>query len=236
MEIRGYKRIKKKDIRRWFKGSNLVIYVLILLLLFALIMFAYKTVIGMHNDNVNSEQNVETDESNEEDETVSKATEEATTHLAKNQSYRIRINVSKNIAVISSIDGDNNPGSTVKAFYIATNANVKTGSTVITDKTEWRKFDMSCYGHYVTRLDNSECISSTPYYTRTIGNINVDEYNKIGTHFSYGSIFMTPVDAKWIYNNCGVNTSVEILSDFDIPSDANITEFKKYNYIGTLEE
>ena len=22
MEIRGYKRIKKKDIKRWFKGSN----------------------------------------------------------------------------------------------------------------------------------------------------------------------------------------------------------------------
>ena len=228
MEIRGYKRIKKKDIRRWFKGSNLVIYILILLLLFALIMFAYKTIIGMHNDNISDEQNSETDESYE-DETIAQTTEEATTHLAKNQSYKIRINVSKNIAVISSIDGDNNTGATVKAFYIATNANVKTGSTVITDKTEWRKFDMSCYGH-------SECISSTPYYTRTMGNINVDEYNKIGTHFSYGSIFMTPVDAKWIYNNCGVNTSVEILSDFDIPSDANITEFKKYNYIGTLEE
>ena len=34
MEIRGYKRIKKKDIKRWFKGSNLILYVLILLLIF----------------------------------------------------------------------------------------------------------------------------------------------------------------------------------------------------------
>ena len=29
MEIRGYKRIKKKDIKRWFKGSNLIVYILI---------------------------------------------------------------------------------------------------------------------------------------------------------------------------------------------------------------
>ena len=47
---------------------------------------------------------------------------------------------------------------------------------------------------------------------------------------------MAPADAKWIYNNCGINTSVEILSDFDIPSDADIKEFKKYNYIDKLEE
>ena len=54
MEIRGYKRIKKKDIKRWFKGSNLILYVLILLLMFAFIAFAYKTIIGMNNDNADS--------------------------------------------------------------------------------------------------------------------------------------------------------------------------------------
>ena len=62
MEIRGYKRIKKKDIKRWFKGSNLVLYVLILLLLFALIMFAYRTIAGMHNDNIDNELNNQTED------------------------------------------------------------------------------------------------------------------------------------------------------------------------------
>jgi len=47
---------------------------------------------------------------------------------------------------------------------------------------------------------------------------------------------MTPADAKWIYNNCGVNTQVQIENDFDIPSSVNITEFKKYNYVDKLEE
>ena len=133
MEIRGYKRIKKKDIKRWFKGSNLILYVLILLLMFAFIAFAYKTIIGMNNDNADSEQN----EQSETDEDINEATkEEATTYIAKNQSYKIRINVSKNIAVISSIDGSADSGSTVRAFYVATNSDIKTGSTVISEKAE----------------------------------------------------------------------------------------------------
>ena len=201
MEIRGYKRIKKKDIKRWFKGSNLVLYVLILLLLFALIMFAYRTIAGMHNDNIDNELNNQTEDLDNE----SSLQEETSTYVAKNQSYRIRINVSKNIAVIS-------------------------------EKAEWRKLDNNGYAHYSSRLDNSEYICSTAYFTKTIGNMNIDEYNKIGTSLTYGSIFMAPADAKWIYNNCGINTSVEILSDFDIPSDADIKEFKKYNYIDKLEE
>ena len=115
MEIRGYKRIKKKDIKRWFKGSNLILYVLILLLMFAFIAFAYKTIIGMNNDNADSEQN----EQSETDEDINEATkEEATTYIAKNQSYKIRINVSKNIAVISSIDGSADSGSTVQLIVI----------------------------------------------------------------------------------------------------------------------
>ena len=39
------------------RGSNLILYVLILLLMFAFYRFAYKTIIGMNNDNADSEQN-----------------------------------------------------------------------------------------------------------------------------------------------------------------------------------
>ena len=84
MEIRGYKRIKKKDIKRWFKGSNLVLYVLILLLLFALIMFAYRTIAGMHNDNIDNELNNQTEDLDNE----SSLQEETSTYVANNQSYQ----------------------------------------------------------------------------------------------------------------------------------------------------
>ena len=96
--------------------------------MFAFIAFAYKTIIGMNNDNADSEQN----EQSETDEDINEATkEETTTYIAKNQSYKIRINVSKNIAVISSIDGSADSGSTVRAFYVATNSDIKTGEAVL---------------------------------------------------------------------------------------------------------
>ena len=66
MEIRGYKRIKKKDIKRWFKGSNLIVYVLILLLLLLILLFAFKTIVSMHNDNVSSDSDESADTTEED--------------------------------------------------------------------------------------------------------------------------------------------------------------------------
>ena len=213
MEIRGYKRIKKKDIKRWFKGSNLIVYVLILLLLLLILLFAFKTIVSMHNDNVSSDR----DESADTTEEDTGSTTEESAYIAKNQSYKIRINVSRNIAIIYSIGSNNGFDNVVKAFYVSVNSNINTGDSFISEKAEWRKLDITGYGHYSTRL-------------------NIDEYNKMGTSVSSGSIYMTPADAKWIYNNCGVNTQVQIENDFDIPSSVNITEFKKYNYVDKLEE
>ena len=227
MEIRGYKRIKKKDIKRWFKGSNLIVYILILLLLLLILLFAFKTIVSMHNDNVSSDS----DESADTTEEDSGSTTEESAYIAKNQSYKIRINVSRNIAIIYSIGSNNGFDNVVKAFYVSVNSNINTGDTFISEKAEWRKLDITGYGHYSTRLNNSEYICSSAYFTKTVGNMNIDEYNKMGTSASSGSIYMTPADAKWIYNNCGVNTQVQIENDFDIPSSVNITEFKKYNYV-----
>ena len=215
MEIRGYKRIKKKDIKRWFKGSNLIVYVLILLLLLLILLFAFKTIVSMHNDNVSSGS----DESADTTEEDTGSTTEESAYIAKNQSYKIRINVSRNIAIIYSIGSNNGFDNVVKAFYVSVNSNINTGDTFISENAEWRKLDITGYGHYSTRLNNSEYICSSAYFTKTVGNMN-----------------MTPADAKWIYNNCGVNTRVQIENDFDIPSSVNITEFKKYNYVDKLEE
>ena len=211
MEIRGYKRIKKKDIKRWFKGSNLIVYVLILLLLLLILLFAFKTIVSMHNDNVSSDS----DESADTTEEDTGSTTEESAYIAKNQSYKIRINVSRNIAIIYSINSNNGFDNVVKAFYVSVNSNINTGDTFISEKAEWRKLDITGYGHYSTRLNNSEYICSSAYFTKTVGNMNIDEYNKMGTSASSGSIYMTPADAKWIYNNCGVNTQVQIENDFD---------------------
>ena len=35
---------------------------------------------------------------------------------------------------------------------------------------------------------------------------------------------MTSANAKWIYENCGAKTTVEILQDFDISPDIKVEE------------
>ena len=140
MDIRGYKRIKKKDIKRWFKGSNLIVYVLILLLLLLILLFAFKTIVSMHNDYVSSDSDESAD------------TTEESAYIAKNQSYKIRINVSRNIAIIYSINSNNGFDNVVKAYYVSVNSNINTGDTFISEKAEWRKLDITGYGHYSTRL------------------------------------------------------------------------------------
>ena len=132
MEIRGYKRHKKKDIKRWFKGSNLIVYILILLLLLLILLFAFKTIVSMHNDNVSSDS----DESADTTEEDTGSTTEESAYIAKNQSYKIRINVSRNIAIIYSIGSNNGFDNVVKAFYVSVNSNINTGDTFISEKAD----------------------------------------------------------------------------------------------------
>ena len=48
MDFNGYKRTKKFDIKRWFKGTNSIIYLVILVVMVLGLAFVLKTVIGMH--------------------------------------------------------------------------------------------------------------------------------------------------------------------------------------------
>lgn len=233
MEIHGYKRKKKIDIKKWLTGSNSKFYLVILGVLLLVLLFALKTVIGMHKENQNLEQNSinESESSSDED-----TKEDESSYVAKNQSYYIRINVSKNVAVIYEYTDNDNNKKALKAFNISVNPSVKTGTTFIGEKNEWKKITESDYGHYNCRLDNGEYICSTPYYYKQVGNLNVTAYNNLSNPSTSGSIYMAPVDAKWIYNNCGINTVVEILSDFELPTDIQIPVFVKYDYKTKLEE
>ena len=56
MDFNGYKRTKKFDIKRWFKGTNSIIYLVILVVMVLGLAFVLKTVIGMHNSNKNADE------------------------------------------------------------------------------------------------------------------------------------------------------------------------------------
>lgn len=223
MDFNGYKRTKKFDIKRWFKGTNSIIYLVILVVMVLGLAFVLKTVIGMHNSNKNADevtQEETTDVSGQE-------TDTQTQTVARNQSYYIRISIAKHTLVVYQLDNNNEFTIPVKAFKVAMGPKVEPAKTAISEKSVWRKITDIYYVRYSSRLDNAEYLSTATYYSQSDNNLNPKSYNMIGQNVTEGSILMTCANARWIYENCGAKTTVEIVDDFDISSDIKVEDISR---------
>lgn len=223
MDFNGYKRTKKFDIKRWFKGTNSIIYLVILVVMVLGLAFVLKTVIGMHNSNKNADevtQEETTDVSEQE-------TDTQTQTVARNQSYYIRISIAKHTLVVYQLDNNNEFTIPVKAFEVALGPKVEPAKAAISEKSVWRKITDIYYVRYSSRLDNAEYLSTATYYSQSDNNLNPKSYNMIGQNVTEGSILMTCANARWIYENCGAKTTVEIVDDFDISSDIKVEDISR---------
>ncbi len=223
MDFNGYKRTKKFDIKRWFKGTNSIIYLVILVVMVLGLAFVLKTVIGMHNSNKNADevtQEETTDVSEQE-------TDTQTQTVARNQSYYIRISIAKHTLVVYQLDNNNEFTIPVKAFKVALGPKVEPAKAAISEKAVWRKITDIYYVRYSSRLDNAEYLSTATYYSQSDNNLNPKSYNMIGQNVTEGSILMTCANARWIYENCGAKTTVEIVDDFDISSDIKVEDISR---------
>lgn len=222
MNFNGYKRTKKFDIKRWLKGTNSIVYLVILVVMVLGLLFVLRTVISMHNSNKNAD-NVSQEETTGETD----SSETDTQTIAKNQSYYIRISIAKHTLVVYQLDDNNEFTIQVKAFKVALGPKVAPAKTAISEKSLWRKITDIYYVRYSSRLDNAEYLSSATYYSQSDYNLNPGSYNAIGNNVTEGSILMTCANAKWIYENCGTKTTVEIVEDFDISTDINVEEINR---------
>ena len=223
MDFNGYKRTKKFDIKRWFKGTNSIVYLVILVVMVLGLAFVLKTVIGMHNSNKNADevtQEETTDVSEQE-------TDTQTQTVARNQSYYIRISIAKHTLVVYQLDNNNEFTIPVKAFKVALGPKVEPAKAAISEKSVWRKITDIYYVRYSSRLDNAEYLSTATYYSQSDNNLNPKSYNMIGQNVTEGSILMTCANARWIYENCGAKTTVEIVDDFDISSDIKVEDISR---------
>ena len=116
MDFNGYKRTKKFDIKRWFKGTNSIVYLVILVVMVLGLLFVLRTVISMHNSNKNAD-NVSQEETTGE--TDSSETDTQTQTIAKNQSFYIRISIAKHTLIVYQLD-DNKDFSDIAVLAGAT--------------------------------------------------------------------------------------------------------------------
>lgn len=125
--------------------------------------------------------------------------------------YRIRINIEQNYMNIYR-NQETMPAYTIPCSY---NLNIIAAGQfyIINTKEEWRGLATGEYGRYASGLSDTLCITTSPYSQISADSLVTNKYNGIGESESDGNIWVNCKSAKWIYDHCGVGTTVEIYAD-----------------------
>ena len=120
--------------------------------------------------------------------------------------YTIYVNRRTNLVNVTN----SKTGKLVKAMYCSTGRNYRTirGTYNTTAKYKWRPLIHGVYGQYSTRIHGAYLFHSVPYYSINKSQVSTKEYNKLGQQASAGCIRLAVTDAKWIYDNCALGTTV----------------------------
>lgn len=128
--------------------------------------------------------------------------------------YSIIVNKATNCVTVYKLNdsGDYEP---YKAMICSVGANNATpsGSFKTQAKYTWRPLFGDVYGQYATRINGDILFHSVYYKTASPDTLKTQEYNKLGTAASMGCVRLNAADAKWIYDNCPIGTSVNIVDD-----------------------
>lgn len=130
--------------------------------------------------------------------------------------YLIKVNRACNTVTIYEKGEDGKYSVPVKAMVCSVGTGTKTitGTFQTKAKYRWKALMGNVWGQYATRIVGGILFHSVYYYKN--GNpatLATDEYNKLGTAASHGCVRLTVADAKWIYDNCAVGTTVIIYDD-----------------------
>lgn len=143
---------------------------------------------------------------------------ETQTQAVKNASpYLFKVNRTQNIVIAYSKDANGEYTVPAKAMVCSVGMDGKTPTGTFQTpgtKYEWRLLSGNVYGQYATRINGPYLFHSVPYFTKDKGDLEYEEYNKLGEAASLGCIRLSVEDAKWIYENCPAGTTV-IIYDSD---------------------
>jgi len=153
--------------------------------------------------------------------------------------YYIKVNRAANCVTIYTKDENGNYTVPYKSmicsvgtYYLDTATQTVKGNTPLGTYTmpgqryKWRLLfgppGVDVYGHYTTRIVGHILFHSVPYTEKgtTAGTEKTlweGQYNLLGSPASKGCIRLSVADSKWIYDNCGKGTIVEIYDDAENP-------------------
>jgi hypothetical protein len=138
-----------------------------------------------------------------------------TVNAKENIPYYIKINKQQNTVTIYEKDKDGNYTVPIKAMTCSVGTATPLGVFKTPIKYRWKLLMGDVWGQYSTRIVNGILFHSVWYYKLDPSTLSTTQYNKLGTTASHGCVRLTVEDAKWIYDNCPIGTTVEIYNDKD---------------------
>ncbi len=121
--------------------------------------------------------------------------------------YTLQINKGTNVVTVFRSNG-----TPERAFVCSTGHDTPLGTFNTSQKLRWHTLMGPSYGQYCTRIVNGVLFHSVWYYENgNYASQSYREYNKLGTTCSHGCVRLTVADAKWIYDNCPLGTTVRII-------------------------
>lgn len=124
--------------------------------------------------------------------------------------YLIKVNKQQNCVTVYEKDDKGKYTVPVKAMVCSTGWATPLGTYNTQVKYRWKILLDDVWGQYSTRITGSILFHSVWYYQQNPATLSAAQYNKLGTTCSHGCIRLTVEDAKWIYDNCPVGTTVVI--------------------------
>lgn len=132
---------------------------------------------------------------------------------ATDYKYLIKVNKQENCITIYEKDEDGKYTVPLKAMVCSTGYATPLGTFNTKIKYRWKVLLENVWGQYSTRITGSILFHSVWYYKQDPSTLSAAQYNKLGTTCSHGCIRLTVEDAKWIYDNCPIGTTVVIYND-----------------------
>ena len=134
--------------------------------------------------------------------------------------YYTEVIRNQNTVIVYGLDNNNEYTKIVKVFPCSvgrSGQDTPTGTFTTSDKYRWGYLYGGVYGQYATRIVSDILFHSVPYFSQNPGDIEWEEYNKLGSPASLGCVRMTVEGVKWIYDNCPSGMTVKIY-DGNLPN------------------
>ncbi len=143
-------------------------------------------------------------------------TQQVSAEENQKKTYLIKVNRSHNTVTIYEQDKNGVYNVPIKAMICSVGLSgtpTRVGTFRTMAKYRWKLLMGDVWGQYSTRIVGGILFHSVYYYSMNPQTLATNQFNKLGRAASHGCIRLSVADAKWIYDNCDVGTTVTIYDD-----------------------